>query len=53
MKGTLFDFGKIMDPGKWDLTVWYRVRKKRNTRVRKRGTLGLENITLGVREKNE
>ena len=34
MKGTLLNFGKIMDPGKWDLTVWYRVRKK--------GTLGLE-----------
>ena len=25
MNGTLFDFGKIMDLGKWDPTEWYRV----------------------------
>ena len=25
MKETLSGFGKIMDPSKWDSTVWYRV----------------------------
>ena len=24
MKETLFGFGKIIDPDKWDLKVWYR-----------------------------